>query len=61
MGLFSKDDDKYIVDIASDRGKTKSPTEALTSGPIMVHGKADLKRRQEEARKAGVELTVRKL
>lgn len=49
---------KYIVD-TPDTGP-RTPTERLTGGPILVHGKKDLKARQKAAKETGVELTVRK-
>ncbi len=49
---------KYIVDTA-DKGP-RTPAESITGGPILVHGRKDLKTRQKAAKQAGVKLTVRK-
>ncbi|WP_326829657.1 hypothetical protein OIE13_05845 [Streptosporangium sp. NBC_01810] len=49
---------KYLVD-TPDTGP-RTPTERITGGPILVHGRKDLKARQKAAKAAGVELTVRK-
>lgn len=49
---------KYLVDLPATPGP-KTPTDRIMGGPILVHGKKDLKARQKAAKAAGVELTVR--
>ncbi len=49
---------KYIVDTTGTGPRT--PTERITGGPILVHGRKDLKTRQKAAKEAGVKLTVRR-
>ena len=55
--MCQAESEHFIVDI--EGGEPKTLTERLMGGPIWVHGREDLERRQAAAKEAGVTLTVR--